>query len=179
MEKEISRRSCPQCNEQYSVRRMYFQFLSSRTFSKIRVFFPYTVPELHQRHTRCGLPLTLLCGHGVCYHCVMSRRSFERNGSNVDLNKFVCKVCSAENTIQLEALHQDVLGAVNWCQLGLVRLEELKVEVAGDTVRWKSGNYRWWIVRTLPSQMFFFFQIQLTGCLFPRIQKKLLKDHLV
>ena len=118
---------------------IFHLFLVER-FLKVEFFSP-PVPKPIQRHTHCCLPLTLFCGHGVCYHCVISRRPIDRNGSKVDLNKFICKVCSADNTIQLEGLHQDLLGSVNWCQIGLVRLEELKVDVAVDTLQWKRGNY--------------------------------------
>ena len=136
-----------------------------------------TAPEPHQRYTRCGLPLTLLCGHGVCYHCVVSRRSVDRNGSKVDLNKFHCKVCDTNNPIQLEALHQDVLGAVNWCQLGLVRLKELGEEVAGDSLQWKRGTCRREL-NEFPKRVVFSLQIPVTGCSFQGTQRRLQRGHL-
>ena len=126
------------------------------------MFFVLTVPVPHNRYTRCGLPLTLLCGHGVCYHCVVSRRSVDRNGSKVDLNKFHCKVCDTNNPIQLEALHQDVLGAVNWCQLGLVCLEDLRLLNAGDSLHWNRGNGRREL-NEFSKHVDFSFQIQVTG----------------
>ena len=102
-----------------------------------------TAPKPHQKNgPRCGLPLILLCGHGICYHCVMSRKPVDPAGQLVDLGKFLCKVCNINNTIKLEAIKQDLVVAVDWCQLRLVNLEELGVEVEGDKLQWKKGTGR-------------------------------------
>ena len=118
MEKEKSKRNCPQCFEPYSDRRTSIFTIDLRSKCFIIYFCVSAVPQPDQRDaTRGGLPLILLCWHGICYSCVMSRQSSDRNGSANDFSKFHCKVCNTNNPIQLEALHQDVLGAVNWCKL--------------------------------------------------------------
>lgn len=97
----------------------------------------FTVPE-SQRYTRCGLPLTLQCGHGVCYHCVVSRRPLNKFSLNAttktDLNTFVCAVCSSISNVPYETLRSNVLAAINCYQLGLIHLGKLGVEVAGENI---------------------------------------------
>ncbi len=101
------------------------------------------MPE-SQRYTRCGLPLTLQCGHGVCYHCIVSRRplnKFSLNASSkTDLNTFACAVCSTISNVPYEALRSNVLAAINCYQLGLIQLDKLVVEVAGENIGFRGRN---------------------------------------
>lgn len=113
--------SCPQCREPYSIR------------------LPST-----KYYSRCGLPLTLQCGHGVCYHCVVSKRSNQKHGTIVTKNdpnatEISCSICHVVSTISHEAV-RNVLALINCYQLGLLQLEELGLEVAGENICFKDGS---------------------------------------
>lgn len=104
----------------------------------LMIFLSFTVPKTHH-YSRCGLPLTLHCGHGVCYHCVVSKRSPSKHGltnKGPDSTTISCAVCKCVSVVSHESVH-NVLAVINCYQLGLIKLNELGVDVAGENIGFK------------------------------------------
>ena len=139
MEKAIS--ICPQCREPYSSSCKFILFSNFYKWLSNRNFY-FTVPKT-PHYSRCGLPLTLHCGHGVCYHCIVSKRCHSKHGNlsslkGPDSTTISCAVCKCVSTIPHEAV-RNLLAVVNCYQLGLIQLNELRVDVAGENIGFKGS----------------------------------------
>lgn len=99
-----------------------------------------------KHYSRCGLPLTLSCGHGVCYHCVVSKRHKNKNLNTTshktgpEYTSVCCKVCQHVSQIPHEAV-KNVLAVVNCYQMGLTLMEDLEFEIAGENIGFQGYSH--------------------------------------
>lgn len=83
------------------------------------------------------MPLTLQCGHGVCYQCVVSQRPNKKNvKKGSDLAIVCCQLCLDTTCIPLDCL-RNITSTLDCYQLGLIQLEELSVSIAAENVSFK------------------------------------------